>query len=112
MSDGSVGQAFGGRGTVMGRGKDSKETATSHLQIVYRPITELTLNPKNPRLHSIRQIRQIGRNIETFGFNVPVLVDAAGKIVAGHGRVMACKQLGRREVPTIRLDHPRRPGHL
>jgi DNA modification methylase len=34
-----------------------------------------------------------------------VLVDAAGQVIAGHGRVLACRQLGWTEVPTIQLDH-------
>jgi hypothetical protein len=50
-------------------------------------------------------VRQIARSIESFGFNVPVLVDGQLKVIAGHGRVMACQLLGWREVPTICLDH-------
>ena len=77
----------------------------SQVKIIYRPISQLKLDPKNPRAHNPKQIRQIARSIETFGFNVPVLVDANGKVIAGHGRIMACQQLGRTEVPTICLDH-------
>jgi ParB-like chromosome segregation protein Spo0J len=75
------------------------------MAVIYRPIAELKLDPKNPRVHGRRQIRQIARSIEAFGFNVPVLVDADHKVIAGHGRVMACRQLGWTEVPTVRLDH-------
>src|SRR5260370_1489820 len=77
----------------------------SQVKITYRPISELKLDPKNPRAHSPRQVRQIARSIETFGFNVPVLVDANGKVIEGHCRIMACQLLGRTEVPTICLDH-------
>ena len=59
----------------------------------------------NPRLHSPSQVKQIGRSIEAFGFNAPVLIDRDGKVVAGHGRILACKLLGWTEVPTICLDH-------
>ncbi len=90
---------------MMGLVKDVRIADSKQMQIAYRPIAELKPDPKNPRSHSPRQVRQIARSIETFGFNVPVLIDAADKIVAGHGRVMACKQLGRSEVPTVRLDH-------
>src|SRR5271166_2461814 len=90
---------------MMGRVRDVTTADASQMQIAYRPIAELKLDPKNPRSHSPRQVRQIACSIETFGFNVPVLIDAAGKIVAGHGRVMACQQLGWSQVPTIRLDH-------
>ncbi|SDB75088.1 ParB/Srx family N-terminal domain-containing protein, partial [Belnapia rosea] len=79
--------------------------AAHNLTVEYRPLSSLRLDPRNPRVHSPRQIRQIGRSIEAFGFNVPVLVDGEGRVVAGHGRVLACQHLGWTEVPTIRLDH-------
>ena len=79
--------------------------AGGRVQVVYRAHSELKLDPKNPRRHSPRQIRQIASSMETFGFVVPVLVDARHKIVAGHGRVLAARLLGWTEVPTICLDH-------
>jgi DNA modification methylase len=75
------------------------------LSIEYRPIASLRFDPQNPRLHSKKQIRQIARSVETFGFNVPVLVDGGGQLIAGHGRVMAAQLLGVTDVPTIRLEH-------
>jgi DNA modification methylase len=75
------------------------------IAVVYRQIKELRLDPRNPRLHPARQLRQIATSIETFGFNVPVLVDANSKVIAGHGRILACQQLGWSEVPTIILEH-------
>ena len=81
------------------------DTAAGRVQVIYRPISELKLDPKNPRAHSPRQVRQIARSIESFGFNVPVLIDANGKVIAGHGRILACQLLGHTEVPTISLEH-------
>lgn len=75
------------------------------LAVEQRPIAELRLDPRNPRTHGKRQIGQIARSIEAFGFLVPVLVDAQDQVIAGHGRVLACRQLGWTEIPTIRLDH-------
>jgi DNA modification methylase len=75
------------------------------LAIVYRHVADLHLDPANARIHSKKQIRQIARSIETFGFNVPVLVDGDLKVIAGHGRLMACRELGWTEVPTISLAH-------
>jgi len=69
------------------------------------PIDQLKPDPRNARVHSRKQIRQIARSIESFGFNVPVLVGANLNVIAGHGRVLAAKHLGLTEVPTIRLDH-------
>jgi DNA modification methylase len=77
----------------------------SRMSIVHRAIDQLKPDPANPRLHSKKQIRQIANSIEAFGFNVPVLVDADLKVIAGHGRLLACRELGWPEVPTLRLDH-------
>jgi DNA modification methylase len=77
----------------------------SRMSIVHRVIDQLKPDPANPRLHSKKQIRQIANSIEAFGFNVPVLVDADLKVIAGHGRLLACRELGWTEVPTLRLDH-------
>jgi DNA modification methylase len=77
----------------------------AQIALVYRPTAALKLDARNPRAHSPRQVRQIARSIESFGFNVPVLIDAELKVIAGHGRLMACQLLGWPEVPTIRLDH-------
>jgi DNA modification methylase len=81
-----------------------KPPETFPLKIEGCRISELKLNPENPRIHSPRQIRQIARSIEAFGFNVPVLADAELNVIAGHGRILACRQLGLSEVPVIRLE--------
>jgi DNA modification methylase len=75
------------------------------MSVVYRRVDDLKPDPRNPRLHSKKQIRQIASSIETFGFNVPVLVDAELKVICGHGRLLACRELGWSEVPTLCLDH-------
>ena len=82
---------------------ETKENLT--LSIDYRPLAALHADAANARIHNKRQLRQISRSIETFGFNVPVLIDETGKIIAGHGRVMAAQALGWKEVPTIQLVH-------
>ena len=79
--------------------------AACPLGVEYRRIAELKLDESNPRLHSPKQVRQIARSIEAFGFNVPILIDRESKVVAGHGRVLACQLRGWTEVPVIRLDH-------
>jgi len=73
--------------------------------VVKRAISELKLDPKNPRIHTPLQIKQIARSIKAFGFNVPLLVDDQLNVIAGHGRVAACKLLGCTHVPTICLEH-------
>jgi hypothetical protein len=63
------------------------------------------VDPRNPRLHSDRQIKQIAGSIKAFGFNVPVLADQDSKVLAGHGRIHAARRLGLRDIPVIRLEH-------
>jgi DNA modification methylase len=76
-----------------------------NLSIVYRRINELKPDPANPRRHTKKQIRKIADSIRAFDFNVPILTDRDKKIVAGHGRWLACHLLGITEVPTLCLDH-------
>src|SRR5262249_33425132 len=55
--------------------------------------------------HSKKQVRQIANSIKTFNFNVPILIDGEGNVIAGHGRLLAAQELGMTEVPTLCLDH-------
>ena len=73
--------------------------------IELRAVGTLRLYSGNARTHSKQQIKQIARSIETFGFTNPVLISDDDEIVAGHGRVMAAKELGMSEVPVLRLSH-------
>lgn len=75
------------------------------LKISEMSVTTLTPYARNARTHSKKQIKQIAASIERFGWTNPVLVDADGRIVAGHGRVAAAKLLGIESVPAIRLDN-------
>ncbi len=73
--------------------------------VEWRDVAALRPYLRNARTHSPKQVRQIAASIEEFGFTNPVLIDAEGGIIAGHGRVEAAKLLGLEKVPAIRLDH-------
>ncbi len=75
------------------------------LQLETMPVASLAPYAANARLHPTEQVAQLAASIAEFGFNVPVLVDDAGVLIAGHGRVLAAKVLGLAEVPAIRLGH-------
>jgi DNA modification methylase len=75
------------------------------LAVVAMPVESLIPYAANARTHSDAQVGQIAASIAEFGFVNPVLVDAAGVLVAGHGRVLAAKRLGLTAVPAIRLAH-------
>ncbi|MEX0328918.1 MAG: site-specific DNA-methyltransferase [Ruegeria sp.] len=78
---------------------------TLRLKITYRKVADLKLYSGNARTHSEKQIEQIAASIRQFNFVNPVLIDDAGGIVAGHGRVAAARKLGYDEVPVIELAH-------
>jgi ParB-like chromosome segregation protein Spo0J len=65
------------------------------------PIERLIPYARNARTHSEAQIEQIAASIREWGWTVPVLVDEAGLIIAGHGRVLAAARLGLDEVPVM-----------
>lgn len=71
------------------------------LKITYRAPSSLTPYGRNARTHSAEQVAQIGRSIQEFGWTNPILVDEAGGIIAGHGRLAAALELGLDKVPTI-----------
>lgn len=75
------------------------------IAVTYRHIADLKPDPKNPRQHSKKQVRQIAASIKTFGFNIPLVIDGNDQILAGHGRLLACQQLGWTDVPTICISH-------
>src|SRR5712675_150872 len=95
----------------MSKTPDRSERRKERLEIVYRSIGEMKPDPANARRHGKKQIVKLANSIETFGFNVPVLVDAELNVIAGHGRLAACRELGIAEVPTLCLDHLR-PAQL
>lgn len=75
------------------------------LQIEHLPIDRLTPYARNSRTHSEEQVAQIAASIREFGFTNPVLIDAEGGVIAGHGRIMGATRLGMTEVPCLRLGH-------
>ena len=87
------------------RARAQADPPAARIAVRFLPVESLTPNERNARLHSARQVRRIADSIAAFGFNVPVLIDAGGVVLAGHGRLLAAKRLGLKEVPTIRLDH-------
>ena len=73
--------------------------------IELRQVEELIPYAKNARTHTEAQIAQIAASILEFGFTNPILIDGEKGIIAGHGRLMAAKKLGMKEVPVVVLDH-------
>jgi hypothetical protein len=77
----------------------------SRLELHYLPIQQLTPDPKNPRKHPKAQIKALSSSIAALGFNVPLLVDADDRVIAGHARLEAAHLLNMTELPVIRVEH-------
>jgi len=75
------------------------------LHIEYRPVDSLIPYARNARTHSDTQIASLAASIREFGFNNPILVDGQRGVIAGHGRILAARQLGMSELPVIELSH-------
>jgi ParB-like chromosome segregation protein Spo0J len=69
------------------------------------PVDDLLPYENNARTHSDDQIALLARMIQEYGWTNPVLIDRDRGIIAGHGRVLAARQLGMHSVPTIQLRH-------
>jgi hypothetical protein len=89
----------------LGATAPSESASAANLKIEYLPPERLRPFPNNARRRSKKQLKQIARSIERFGFLNPVLISDDWEIVAGHGRVEAAKILGLRQVPTVRLSN-------
>jgi len=75
-----------------------------NLRVVYLNAADLIPYSNNSRIHTESQVLQVAASIKEFGFTNPILVDGTGSIIAGHGRLLAAKKLGLKQVPTIILD--------
>jgi ParB-like chromosome segregation protein Spo0J len=69
------------------------------------PLDRLIPYARNARTHSEDQVAQIAASIVEFGWLNPVLIDDAGSVIAGHGRLLAARKLGLESVPVIRASH-------
>lgn len=74
------------------------------LKIEYVPIQDIIPYENNAKIHTQEQIEQIKTSIQEFGMNDPIALWKDNIIIEGHGRLMACQELGFTEVPIIRLD--------
>jgi hypothetical protein len=71
----------------------------SHVEV--RELSTLKADARNSRNHSPKQIDQIGASMREWGWTNPILVDEAGTIIAGHGRVLAALKIGFTEGPVM-----------
>ena len=73
------------------------------MKITQKKVDSLIPYINNSRTHSDEQVAQIAGSIKEFGWTNPILVDGSNGIIAGHGRLLAARKLGYKDVPTIEL---------
>src|SRR5277367_1984830 len=79
------------------------EQLRRRLEVKYYAANELKPYQRNARTHSKKQLEQLAKSINQFGFVSPLLIAEDNEIIAGHGRLEAALQVGYREVPAIYL---------
>jgi ParB-like nuclease domain len=84
--------------------RQARDHRAARVEMGYVDINDIAPYEFNPRDNSAA-IESVANSIRTFGFLVPVVIDAENVLVAGHTRVEAAKILGIPEVPAIRAEH-------
>lgn len=79
--------------------------SNKQIKIEYTALENLNLYKGNPKVHDEKQIQQIAKSIERFGFNNLILVDERSEVIAGHGRLLAARLLKQETVPVVRFIH-------
>ena len=73
------------------------------MEVIDKQIAELIPYAKNPRKND-QAVNAVAASIKEFGFKVPIVIDSAGVIVAGHTRLKAALLLGLKTVPCVVAD--------
>jgi ParB-like chromosome segregation protein Spo0J len=73
-------------------------------KIEVKPLEEILPYEKNAKLHPQEQIDKLMDNIQRYGWTQPIVVDADGVIIIGHGRREAARQMGLKKVQVIVRD--------
>ncbi len=84
---------------------ETKSITHLPLAVEYWPLAKLLPYARNARTHSDAQVAEIAGSIRAFGFANPILIAADGGVIAGHGRLLAARQLGMETAPVIVLGH-------
>lgn len=67
-------------------------------------LSSLVPYEKNAKIHGPEQIEKLKESILQFGFLTPCLIDRDKNVIAGHGRIMAAKELGMDTVPCVYIE--------
>lgn len=71
------------------------------MNIITKNVQEITPYEKNAKKHPREQVEHIANSIREFGFKQPLVIDRDGVVIIGHGRLLAAKKLGMKQVPCV-----------
>lgn len=67
-------------------------------------IEKLKLAEYNPRTISEKELTNLKKSLEKFGFIQPVVINKDFTVISGHQRIRAWKEMGNKEVPTLQVN--------
>lgn len=76
---------------------------TTEMKLV--EVSKLIPYVNNARTHSAEQVMKLRSSLREFGFINPVIIDRELNVIAGHGRIIAAKEEGIKEVPCVFVDY-------
>lgn len=76
---------------------------TTEMQLV--AVSKLVPYVNNARTHNAQQITKLRSSLREFGFINPIIIDREYNVIAGHGRILAAKEEGIKEVPCVFVDY-------
>ncbi len=82
-----------------GKRRAAPRVAATEMRLV--PIDQIQPYPDNARVHPPEQIAALRDSIREFGFVLPALIDEAGGLLSGHGRLEAARAEGMTEIPCV-----------
>ncbi len=69
------------------------------------PIDQLKFYEKNPRIHTEKSTKTLAKTMKNIGFKNIVMIDENNEIIYGHGRVLAAKEIGLKEIPAAKVSN-------
>lgn len=76
---------------------------TTEMQLI--AVEKLVPYVNNARTHNQQQIMKLRSSLREFGFINPVIIDKEYNVIAGHGRILAAKEEGIKDVPCVFVDY-------
>jgi ParB family chromosome partitioning protein len=71
------------------------------MEIKHVPLKDIKPYERNNKKHPKHQIEKLAKQIESLGFDVPIVLDENNVIIKGHARFLSLKHLNKETAPCI-----------